>query len=291
MNWYSNVVPPKIKAILKREAPENFWVKCPESGQLVFHKDIEANLYVVPASGYHMRCPVEARLESSVRRRPIRTDNDARGADRPAQISRHQALRRQAEGISRQDRPPRRGDGRGRQSQGFAGHRRRAGLRIHGRIARHGGRRGDRRRRHQCAREAHALHHLHRLGRRPHAGGHVLADADAAHDDRGAAAAQGADSLYRRADQSDHRRRNRFLRDAGRYSDRRAGRDHRLRRRPRDRADDPRKTPRGVPARRISQGPRHDRHGRAAPGDAGHAGAVVRHADQGAGARQPAVAA
>ncbi len=55
MNWYSNVVPPKIKAILKREAPENLWVKCPESGQLVFHKDIEANLYVVPGSGYHMR--------------------------------------------------------------------------------------------------------------------------------------------------------------------------------------------------------------------------------------------
>jgi len=62
MNWYSNVVPPKIKAILKREAPDNLWVKCPESGQLVFHKDIEANLFVVPSSGYHMRCPVEARL-------------------------------------------------------------------------------------------------------------------------------------------------------------------------------------------------------------------------------------
>jgi len=35
------------------------------------------------------------------------------------------------------------------------------------------------------------LHHLHGL-RAPHAGGNVLADADAAHDDRGAAAAQGA---------------------------------------------------------------------------------------------------
>jgi acetyl-CoA carboxylase carboxyl transferase subunit beta len=64
MNWYSNVVPPKIKAILKRETPENLWVKCPESGQLVFHKDIENNLYVVPGSGYHMRIPVEARLRS-----------------------------------------------------------------------------------------------------------------------------------------------------------------------------------------------------------------------------------
>jgi acetyl-CoA carboxylase carboxyl transferase subunit beta len=62
MNWYSNVVPPKIKALIKREAPENLWVKCPDSGQLVFHKDIEANLFVVPDSGYHMRCPVEVRL-------------------------------------------------------------------------------------------------------------------------------------------------------------------------------------------------------------------------------------
>jgi acetyl-CoA carboxylase carboxyl transferase subunit beta len=64
MNWYSNVVPPKIKALIKREAPENLWVKCPESGQLVFHKDIEANLYVVPGSGYHMRCPVVTRLSN-----------------------------------------------------------------------------------------------------------------------------------------------------------------------------------------------------------------------------------
>ncbi len=64
MNWMSNVVPPKIRSFLRRETPENLWVKCPESGELVFHKDIEANHYVVPNSGYHMRMPVKARLES-----------------------------------------------------------------------------------------------------------------------------------------------------------------------------------------------------------------------------------
>ncbi len=63
MNWISNVVPPKIRSFLKRETPENLWVKCPDSGQLVFHKDLEANLYVVPGSGFHMRCPVKARLD------------------------------------------------------------------------------------------------------------------------------------------------------------------------------------------------------------------------------------
>jgi acetyl-CoA carboxylase carboxyl transferase subunit beta len=64
MNWISNVVPPKIRSFLKRETPENLWVKCPDSGELVFHKDLEANLYVVPGSGYHMRIPTLARLEA-----------------------------------------------------------------------------------------------------------------------------------------------------------------------------------------------------------------------------------
>ncbi len=62
MNWISNVVPPKIRSLLRRETPENLWVKCPESGQLVFHKDLEANLMVVPGSGYHMAIDAPARL-------------------------------------------------------------------------------------------------------------------------------------------------------------------------------------------------------------------------------------
>jgi acetyl-CoA carboxylase carboxyl transferase subunit beta len=64
MNWMSNVVPPKIRSFLKRETPENLWVKCPESGELVFHKDLESNLYVVPSSGHHMRMPVKLRLDT-----------------------------------------------------------------------------------------------------------------------------------------------------------------------------------------------------------------------------------
>jgi acetyl-CoA carboxylase carboxyl transferase subunit beta len=64
MNWISNVVPPKVRSLLRRETPENLWVKCPESGELVFHKDLEANLFVVPGSGYHMRLPVKARLDN-----------------------------------------------------------------------------------------------------------------------------------------------------------------------------------------------------------------------------------
>ena len=64
MNWMTNIAGPKIRSILKRDTPENLWTKCPESGELVFHKDLAANLYVVPGSGHHMRMPVEARLAS-----------------------------------------------------------------------------------------------------------------------------------------------------------------------------------------------------------------------------------
>ncbi|HWV43766.1 acetyl-CoA carboxylase, carboxyltransferase subunit beta [Pseudorhodoplanes sp.] len=64
MNWISNVVRPKIRSFLKRETPENLWIKCPETGQLVFFKDVEANQFVIPGSNYHMRMGATARLKS-----------------------------------------------------------------------------------------------------------------------------------------------------------------------------------------------------------------------------------
>jgi acetyl-CoA carboxylase carboxyl transferase subunit beta len=65
MNWISNVVRPKIRNFLnRRESPENLWIKCPETGQLVFYKDVEANQFVIPGSNYHMRMGATARLKS-----------------------------------------------------------------------------------------------------------------------------------------------------------------------------------------------------------------------------------
>jgi acetyl-CoA carboxylase carboxyl transferase subunit beta len=66
VNWINNIVRPKIRSLLstKREVPENLWVKCPESGEMVFHRDLEANQYVVPNSGYHMRIPPDQRLRA-----------------------------------------------------------------------------------------------------------------------------------------------------------------------------------------------------------------------------------
>jgi acetyl-CoA carboxylase carboxyl transferase subunit beta len=65
MNWISNVVRPKIRGLLnRRETPENLWIKCPETGQLVFYKDVEANQFVIPGSNYHMRMSAMARMKS-----------------------------------------------------------------------------------------------------------------------------------------------------------------------------------------------------------------------------------
>src|SRR5205823_4231932 len=65
MNWISNVVRPKIRNYFtRRDTPENLWIKCPETGQLVFYKDVEANQFVIPGSNYHMRMGAMMRLKS-----------------------------------------------------------------------------------------------------------------------------------------------------------------------------------------------------------------------------------
>jgi acetyl-CoA carboxylase carboxyl transferase subunit beta len=65
MNWVSDVVRPKIKTLFKRESPDNLWIKCPETGQMVFHKDVEANGWVIPGSNHHMRLDATQRLKAT----------------------------------------------------------------------------------------------------------------------------------------------------------------------------------------------------------------------------------
>jgi len=55
MNWLSKITPPGMSKIFsKRDTPDNLWVKCPVSGEMVFQKDLEAGQFVTPA-GHHMR--------------------------------------------------------------------------------------------------------------------------------------------------------------------------------------------------------------------------------------------
>jgi len=64
MNWITSYVRPKINSMLgRREMPENLWIKDPETGEMVFHKELEENQWVIPSSGYHMKISARDRLK------------------------------------------------------------------------------------------------------------------------------------------------------------------------------------------------------------------------------------
>lgn len=64
MSWLTNFVRPKIrKLVQKTEVPENLWDKCPACGQMIFHRELNANQRVCPHCGHHMRIDVKTRLE------------------------------------------------------------------------------------------------------------------------------------------------------------------------------------------------------------------------------------
>jgi acetyl-CoA carboxylase carboxyl transferase subunit beta len=64
LSWFNKIVPPGIRFgdRKKRETPENLWVKIPETGEMVFHRDLVTNDFVVPGSGFHMRMTAPHRL-------------------------------------------------------------------------------------------------------------------------------------------------------------------------------------------------------------------------------------
>ena len=66
MSWLTNFVKPKIKALVggKPDVPDNLWHKCPNCGQMIFHRDLEENLHVCQHCHHHLRLPVLKRLAS-----------------------------------------------------------------------------------------------------------------------------------------------------------------------------------------------------------------------------------
>jgi len=63
MNWLSNYVRPKIRALVApREVPENLWHKCPSCEAMIFHRELEENLNVCQHCGHHMRLDPGKRL-------------------------------------------------------------------------------------------------------------------------------------------------------------------------------------------------------------------------------------
>ena len=64
MSWLTNFVRPKIQALVRKtEVPDNLWEKCPSCMQMIFHRDLEANLRVCTHCGHHLRLSWRRRLE------------------------------------------------------------------------------------------------------------------------------------------------------------------------------------------------------------------------------------
>ena len=63
MNWLTNYVRPKILQLVRpRDGSENLWVKCPQCGHMIFHKDLERTFRVCSYCNHHLRLSARMRL-------------------------------------------------------------------------------------------------------------------------------------------------------------------------------------------------------------------------------------
>ena len=63
MNWLTNFVKPKLRALVNRkEVPENLWTNCPACANMLHHKDLNENLRVCSTCNYHFRMSIEDRI-------------------------------------------------------------------------------------------------------------------------------------------------------------------------------------------------------------------------------------
>lgn len=65
MSWIANFVRPKLRELVggRKEVPDNLWHKCPNCGQMIFHRDLTKNLQVCQHCDHHMRLGAEERLK------------------------------------------------------------------------------------------------------------------------------------------------------------------------------------------------------------------------------------
>lgn len=67
MNWLTNYVRPKIKALVRSnrpDVPENLWIQCPSCERMIFHRDLEANQRVCSHCDHHFRVGPDYRFKA-----------------------------------------------------------------------------------------------------------------------------------------------------------------------------------------------------------------------------------
>src|SRR5947209_5069150 len=62
MNWLTNYVLPKIRALTRKDVPDNLWKKCPGCEQMLFHRELAADLDVCRHCGHHFRIGSQTRF-------------------------------------------------------------------------------------------------------------------------------------------------------------------------------------------------------------------------------------
>ena len=208
--WLSRSRPACASLVAKREPPDNLWVKCPDTGEMIYRPDLEAALWVTPGRAAHADRAGPA-LRLHLRRRRARRDRHARSA--PTIRCTSPTASPIASGLAAARKATGEHDAMvGRPSARSAASRRSFWCRTSPSwAARSAWRAGEA----FVAAAQEALKRdvpagrLHRLGRRADAGGHAGADADGAHHPRAAGPEGRAPALRRGADRSDHRRRHR----------------------------------------------------------------------------------
>jgi acetyl-CoA carboxylase carboxyl transferase subunit beta len=84
--WLSRFAPGVRKLVKRRDVPDNLWVKCPDTGEMIYRPDLEAAWWVTPA-GRHMRIRPASRFALTFdggASRPValpRTPDDPLGFD------------------------------------------------------------------------------------------------------------------------------------------------------------------------------------------------------------------
>jgi len=65
LSWIANFVRPKLREWVggRKEVPDNLWHKCPNCGQMIFHRDLTKNLRVCQHCDHHMRLGAKERLD------------------------------------------------------------------------------------------------------------------------------------------------------------------------------------------------------------------------------------
>ena len=66
MPFFSKPTYSTISPVKKKDIPKDLYTRCPKSGELVYTKELEKNLMVVPKSGYHFPIYSDKRVESLI---------------------------------------------------------------------------------------------------------------------------------------------------------------------------------------------------------------------------------